>query len=421
MKIAIITSGFLPVVDGVTVTVWHRLQKLSRDGHQVLVLCPDYQPIASVYPQWQQYVGEILPGVRVVPLQSEPFLDLQFERNVSGKAFPELMRHLAAFQPEIIHVDEPDRLHLSMQKVVGVAYAKQHSIPCIGFFHTNLIEYIEDYLSLPKPIIAILQQIARCIVRGIYNSYDATLVGSNDARQKLTRMGIKKIIQGDFLGIDLSQYRPELKHDRFFAEKYRLPSVDSKTKLTFLGRLTPDKGWKFTLKAFETIGHRCPQPCGIAANSPVDLSSIAVLIAGDGSMEAEICDRLKAILPEVHLLGRIPPEDVPALLLNSDLHITASQKETKGLTVLEAGAAGIPVLAPRAGGVVDSIYPAQNGELFEPDNINDFLRKLRFLLEHSQIRQQMGESGRSLVAQHSWDRAIDRLVEVWEEQINLKR
>lgn len=138
-------------------------------------------------------------------------------------------------------------------------------------------------------------------------------------------------------------------------------------------------------------------------------------------MEAEICDRLKAILPEVHLLGRIPPEDVPALLLNSDLHITASQKETKGLTVLEAGAAGIPVLAPRAGGVVDSIYPAQNGELFEPDNINDFLRKLRFLLEHSQIRQQMGESGRSLVAQHSWDRAIDRLVEVWEEQINLKR
>lgn len=392
------------MVDGVTVTVWQRLQKLSRDRHQVLVLCPDYQPIATLYPHWQQYVGNILPGVKIVPLQSEPFLDLQFERNISGKAYPALMRELEAFQPEIIHVDEPDRLHLSMQKVVGVAYAKQHQIPCVSFFHTNLIEYIEDYLPLPKFIIAILQRISRRIVRGIYNSYTATLVSSEDAGRKLIQMGIKNIVRGEFLGIDLSQYRPELKHDRFFAEKYHLPSVDRKTKLTFLGRLTPDKGWKFTLKAFETLA------------PSLDRSSIALLIAGDGPMEVEIRDRLRAILPEVHLLGRISPEDVPALLINSDLHITASQKETKGLTVLEAAAAGIPVLAPRAGGIIESIQPGTTGELFEPDNINDFSQKLKTLIDRPSLRQQMGEQARTFAAEHSWEQAIDRLVNVWEEK-----
>lgn len=409
MKAAIITSGFLPVVDGVTVTVWQRLQKLSRDGHQVLLLCPDYQPIAAVYPHWQQYVGDILPGIKVVPLQSEPFLDLQFERNVSGKAYSALMRELEDFQPQIIHVDEPDRLHLSMQKAVGVAYAKQHDIPCVGFFHTNLIEYIEDYLSFPRPIIATLQWISRRIVRGIYNSYDATLVGSTDARQKLIRMGITNTIQGDFLGIDLNQYRPELKSDRFFAEKYRLPGVDQKTKLTFLGRLTPDKGWKFTLKAFETIA------------PALDRDGLALLIAGEGSMANEIRDRLKAVLPDVHLLGRISPEDVPALLINSDLHITASQKETKGLTALEAAAAGIPVLAPRAGGIVESMIPGKTGELFEPDHINDFGQKLKTLIDQPQRRQQMGEQARQFAAEQSWEGAIDRLVQVWEARVGRAR
>jgi hypothetical protein len=40
MKIAIITSGFLPVVDGVTVGSYYRLKKLSEWGHQVLAFLP---------------------------------------------------------------------------------------------------------------------------------------------------------------------------------------------------------------------------------------------------------------------------------------------------------------------------------------------------------------------------------------------
>ena len=83
MKIAIIRSGFLPVIDGVTTTQINKLRELSNYGHKVLLFCPDQSQLANIYPNWQAYTGNILPGVKVVNLDSESFLGLDFERNVS--------------------------------------------------------------------------------------------------------------------------------------------------------------------------------------------------------------------------------------------------------------------------------------------------------------------------------------------------
>ena len=142
MKIAIISSGFLPVVDGVTVALYQRLRVLSKLGHQVLVLCPNYEAIASIYPNWRDYQGEILPGVKVIGLPSEPFMGVAFERNISRRAHQLLQRELADFTPDIVHVDEPDRLYLGMLKAPGVGYARASGVPCVGFYHTNFIDYI---------------------------------------------------------------------------------------------------------------------------------------------------------------------------------------------------------------------------------------------------------------------------------------
>jgi len=47
MKIAIITSGFLPIIDGVTVSGMQRLKRLSQWGHEVILFCPDYSSVTS--------------------------------------------------------------------------------------------------------------------------------------------------------------------------------------------------------------------------------------------------------------------------------------------------------------------------------------------------------------------------------------
>jgi glycosyltransferase involved in cell wall biosynthesis len=409
MKIAIISSGFLPVIDGVTVTLQNRLKKLSQQGHQVLLLCPDYSPIESAYPNWRNYVGSILPGVNVVPLASTPFMDLDFERNVSRKSYQNLLQELERFQPDVIHVDEPDRLFLGFFKNPGVDFSKRSRIPCVGFFHTNFIEYIDDYFSLPAFIIAIIKFFSKLSISRTYNSYDATLTASSTTRDKLVKMGIKNVINGEFLGVDLNKFHPDLRDRQFFERTYGLSNVDQKVKLVFLGRLTPDKGWNFAIDALLKLVQE------------MDLEHVVIIVAGDGPMRDQIADKLGNLPFKLCLLGRVLPEDVPALLANSDIHVTASEKETKGLTLLEAFASGIPVIAPRAGGVIDTVQDNWNGYLFHPGDKRDFAKKLRQLINEPTLRQEMGTRGRDSVAQQDWDNAVDHLVRVWQEQIDRKK
>jgi len=412
MKIAIIASGFFPVIDGVTVTLFHRIKTLSARQHQVLVFCPEYSALESVYPRWREYTGEILPGIRVINLPSVPFMDLDFERNISRSACPLLLKELQQFQPDIIHVDEPDRHFLSLFKYPGVTFARQNKIPCVGFFHTNFIEYIDDYFALPDFVITILQSISRFLIARNYNAYNATLTSSAETHRKLIKMGVRNAISDDLLGVDLDQFDSTLRNDRFFADTYQLPDLDRRLKLVFLGRLTPDKGWNFAIHAFSKFA----QLHLVNRDNLVD--NLAIVIAGDGPMRDQIADRFRELGLCTAFLGRIAPDAVPALLLNSDIHITTSTKETKGLTVLEAFAAGIPVIAPRAGGIVDSIQSGKTGLLFEPDNAEDFVQKLTELIYHPNLRQDMGIAAKAYVSQYTWENATDHLIRIWQQQID---
>lgn len=414
MKVAIVTSGFFPVVDGVTVTVFQRVQRLSQLGHQVLILCPDYRAIAATYPNWSQYVGEILPGVTVQPLPSGPFMGLDFEQNLTPKAYPVLLQALADFQPDLIHVDEPERLQLGLGKIPAIDFAQKQQIPCVSFLHTNLIEYLEDFLPLPRFVIAVMQAISRRIVARIYNAYDLTLISSQTTYQKAVKMGIRNAQSAELLGIDLTQFDPTLKRADFFERVYQIPTqaTDAKVKLTFLGRLTPDKGWQFTLNALTQMA-RHPAYQNL-------WQSVVLIIAGEGSMRTEIEQALAALPIAGYFLGRIDPAAVPALLINSDVHVTASEKETRGLTILEAFAAGIPVLAPRAGGIPDTVQSGQTGLLFQPQNWQDFATQLQELVSRPDLRHQLGAAARQQAEQYDASAAIDRLIQCWQQQIDRK-
>lgn len=407
MKIAIISSGFLPVIDGVTITQINRLRELSHYGHKVLLFCPDYSKLANIYPNWKAYTGNILPGVEVVNLDSEPFFGLDFERNVSRKSYQVVLQELQNFQPDIIHVDEPERLFAGFLKIPGIDYAKRADIPCVSFFHTNLLEYGKDYFNTPTAIDTIVKYILKLPLTWIYNNYDLTLVSSKATQTKLKKLGVNNILTEELLGIDIEKFSPTLRQTDFFESKYQIPNIDSKVKLIFLGRLTPDKGWKFTIDAFTKA-------------QKVNLEDVALIIAGDGSMRDRISQELTKLAPHTHLLGRVSPDDVPALLINSDIHVTTSEKETKGLTILEAMAAGIPVLAPCAGGLVDSIQDGENGLLFTPQNTADFTTKLKTLIDNPKLRQTMGIKAKASVAGYSWEQATQNLLKIWQQQIKAK-
>jgi glycosyltransferase involved in cell wall biosynthesis len=407
MKIAIITSGFLPVIDGVTVSGIQRLRKLSQWGHEVLLFCPDYSALSRIYPNWQEFTGDILPGVRVVSLASTPFMDLDFERNVSPFSYGALSRELESFQPDIVHVDEAERLFFGFFRKPGIAYAKKANIPCVSFFRTNFLEYVEDYIPLPSVVISIIEFFFKRIILSIYNAYDVTLVSSQVTHKKLVELGFRNTRYGNLLGFEQKIFAESLRKPNFFEESYRISGTDRKVTLLFLGRLTPDKGWDFTLEA-------------LAQLSQTERDAIAIIVAGDGPMRNNIAVRLSQLDIEAHLLGRVSPEDVPPLLANCDVHVTTSTKETRGLTILEAFAAGIPVLAPNAGGVTENIREGWNGFLFEPRNLRDFEQKLLQLVCNRNLREEMGQNAKICVAQYSWDETVRNLVEIWTELIASK-
>ncbi|MEO0739828.1 MAG: glycosyltransferase [Cyanobacteria bacterium J06649_12] len=423
MRIAIIASGFRPVVDGVTVALYHRLRLLSQWGHEILLLCPDYEPLATLYPRWRDYLGEIFPGVQVMRLPSEPFMGVAFERNLSRQAQKPLQQALAEFEPTLIHVDEPDRIFLGLLKAPGVAYARAHGIPCVGFYHTNFIDYLEDYLvealpllnaqgvgrRLKRPAVAIAQWFSMLFIRPVFHAYDVILVSCAATQTRLEQLRVRNLYPGQFLGVDASAFDQVTRHSDFFERVYALPDISSKLTLMFLGRLTPDKGWHFTLRALADWVHH-------PSNAPL-LDQVVVIVAGDGAMRDVIQSTLKDLGLRAYFLGRIAPEAVPALLVNSDIHITTSEKETLGLTVLEALCAGIPAIAPRAGGVVTHIQDGTNGRLYAPQSSKSFGQALSELVTDAPKRRQMGERGKQAAARYDWKTAVQTLLNTWQTQI----
>jgi glycosyltransferase involved in cell wall biosynthesis len=409
MKVAIISSGFLPVVDGVTVTLMNRLHRLSEWGHQVLLFCPDYSSLEKIYPNWRDYTGNILPGVKEISLSSESLMGLDFERNVTRESYQTVLQELEKFQPDIIHVDEPERLFVGFWKIPGIKFAKQKHIPCVSFYHTNFLDYGQDYFATPIWLDLILKWIFQFPLAWIYHSYDATLVSGEITYKKLAKMGIKNIIQDKLLGVDIEKFNSEIKQKKFFEISYKLPEIDKKLKLIFLSRLTPDKGWHFTINAFSRLFQE------------ISSDNLAIIIAGDGAMRDEVEKKLGKLTVNVYFLGRVNPDKVPELLINCDIHITASEKETRGLTVLEAFAAGRPVIAPRAGGIIDSIQDGWNGFLYHPQDSKDFVQKLKLLINNPALREFMGARGKEYIAEYSWDNAVKNLLKIWEEQIALYR
>ncbi len=408
MKIAIITSGFLPVIDGVTVSGFQRVKRLSEWGHEVMLFCPDYQSLSSIYPNWEKYTGEILPNITVVSLDSQPFMDLDFERNVSRKSYQQLLKKLEEFSPDIIHVDEPERLFLGFLKRPGIDFARKKNIPCIAFFRTNFTEYIEDFFPFKGNILKWAEKLAKKLIVWVYNAYDITLIHSKITEVKLIDMGIRNVCYRELWGFEPHLFRnPNLKIDNFFAKKYNVKStVDEKVKLLFMGRLTPDKGWEFGLSSIEQF------------KDLIEWQKVAIFVAGDGSLHSQIFERLSAVCHNTYMLGRVPPEKVPELLANIDIYVTNSEKETKGLTVVEALASGTPVIAPNAGGVIVNMTDGKTGFLYTPQSSQEFILSLKKLVENCDLRAEMESNTYENVQDLTLDKAIKNLIEIWTQEIH---
>jgi glycosyltransferase involved in cell wall biosynthesis len=141
-----------------------------------------------------------------------------------------------------------------------------------------------------------------------------------------------------------------------------------------------------------------------------DLPWQAVLI-GDGEARPEIEARFAALGPaRVHFLGELGAEELPAWYAAADLYVWPAFGEAYGLAMLEAQAAGLPILAFREGGVPDIVLDGRTGLLVPNRDHEGLAAALRALLGDPGRRAAMGAAALVHIrARHDMDAAAARL------------
>lgn len=168
-----------------------------------------------------------------------------------------------------------------------------------------------------------------------------------------------------------------------------------------VGRLVPEKGHKVVIRALESL-QGVPPP-------------FRLLVVGEGP-ERAACEGLVArngLGEMVRFTGH--RTDVPRLLLAMDVLAVPSHREGLSYSILEAMAAGVPVVASRVGGIPEIIRDRENGLLVRPGDPEALAVALRELSGSSSLRESLADRGRSTAEEFSVERHMEGLLAIYRE------
>ena len=369
MRIALFTETFLPKVDGIVTRLCHTVEHLQRNGDQVLVVSPDGG--------LKEYKGAKIYGVSGFPLPLYPELKLALPRPSIGVALEE-------FRPDLIHVVNPAVLGLG-----GLYYAKTLQIPLVASYHTHLPQYLQHYgLGMLEPVMWEL-------IKASHNQAQLNLCTSTAMIEQLREHGILNLDLWQ-RGVDTETFHPSLTSQEM---RSRLAGHLGRSRLSqghpdsplllYVGRLSAEKDIERIKPVLEAIPH----------------SRLALV--GDGPHRSAL-EKHFAGTP-THFVGYLTGKELGAAFASSDAFVFPSRTETLGLVLLEAMAAGCPVVAARSGGIPDIVTDGVNGYLFDPTDERGAIAATVRLLERQEERETLRQNARAEAERWSWSAATRQL------------
>lgn len=165
-----------------------------------------------------------------------------------------------------------------------------------------------------------------------------------------------------------------------------------------VGSLYTVKGHKYLIDAAVHIIRRCPD--------------VTFLIVGRGRLREELETQARSlgVDPYIRFLGH--RDDVRDLLGLFDVFVLPSLSEGMPLSLLEAMAAGVPVVATRVGGVIDVLEDGKTGLLIPPEDIQPLAESIITLLEDRALAKEIGEVARQVVRRRF---SVSRMVDDYKE------
>ncbi len=309
LRIGFFSDTYVPQINGIAVSLQLLVRGLRAAGHQVTVFAPRF-------PGYCDSDAEVyrIPAVRY--MQMPPVY-------IALPGTPHATLALRRCQFDVLHVHSP----LSIGMLAYLTAQAKH-VPLIYTYHTSITDYTH-YLKVggqTRPV----RWAARWFSTTTTNLGDQVVAPSAKFKRLLQAQNVRRPIHTIPNGIDLSNFnKPKLPG----AYRHRLGLSPDMSLLVYVGRLAPEKRLDFLLEAFARVAIQCPD--------------VHLVLAGDGSSRTELETRAAAsgCAQRIHFLGMVNRADLPDLLHDADLFLSASTSETQCLAMVEAIAASLPVVA----------------------------------------------------------------------------
>ena len=337
MKIAMLTNNYKPFIGGVPISVERLAEGLRSLGHQVTVFAPE----GAGWEEEPDVVRfRVLYEWRDKGLVIGNFSDSRIEKRFREEQF------------DVIHVHHPVVIGFT-----AVYLSKKYGIPLAYTYHTRYEEYLH-YFKLYERMAAGREPVRNAarfsrevLVPGYLNTFtdqcDTVFVPTASMKECLVTQGVATPLEVLPTGIGEEAFKRDPESEKEIRSRYLNgePWLFATT-----ARLEKEKNLEFLLR-------------GAARLKELVGDCFRILIIGDGTRKETLKNLAEelGIGPQIVFAGRVPNAEVSHYLHAADGFLFASKSETQGIVLLEAMAAGCPVVAVHASGVVEVVSQGKNG------------------------------------------------------------
>lgn len=377
MKIAFFTDTYYPQLNGVTISVSNYAKELRKKGHTVCIFAPKIKN----YKDREKDVYR-LPSVKV--LSSEPAVHVPL-----GVTYKSLFK-LLHMDFDIIHGHGNGPFSL-----LGYEFARAEGIPYVMTFHTLHNEYTHYFFNgkVVKP------PVVEKILRFMANRCDGVIAPSEKMKQKLIEFGYKKDVTVIPNFVELSQFAET--QEGYLHKKLGL--AHDIPLLVTVGRMGKEKNFKFLVEMFAELAKQNAIAHLVLVGQGPELQSLQKLASKLG-----VADR-------VHFTGRVASQFMPRVYADSTIFVFASTSETQGVCVLEAAAAGVPMVVVNDL-AFSGIAVSQCNALLSPLNAGMFAKKVQKLLDDTKLQKQFQKNAKKLITENfQGEQLTDELLQFYKK------
>jgi glycosyltransferase involved in cell wall biosynthesis len=379
MRIGMMADIYQPHISGITNYISLNKVFLEKRGHEVYVFTSSDMDYTDTEPN-------------IIRSPGLPLLDTGYYFSLSYT--PQAKKLLNTMQ--VVHVHHP-----FLSGSLALRYCRPRGIPIIFTNHTRYDLYSQAYLPPMADIIGAAA--VQAYLPSFCRACDMVISPSVGMRDVLVGFGVDTPIEIAPNGVDLRPFQ-NLSNS---IDRQELGFSAEDVVLIYVGRLGPEKNLQFLLRSFAGVVQAYDHARLLLIGDGPERETLQELVT-----HTNICDCVK-------FTGMVPYEKIPAYLQIADAFVTASVSEVHPLTVVEAMAAGLPVLGISSPGIGDTIRDGESGYLVAREDMASFTAKMVRLVREDDYRRQMGETARRAAAEYDIERTTVIMEERYRKMIDL--